>query len=244
MEKNLETLYFEGKNRSESGDVVMWPDYSVNDYLYRPDCMEDMCFYEFTAFCDRVHLSFNRMSHTDHTGMPVLKDDEFAFQFEHPGRRYCYVKKSGKMRIPKLSMPKGMLSDLEELELDVSEPSDTALERRENYSKIALILFYPFRDKDIFCFDGYSSLWDKFLFLFKGIDEETKFWKKGRGILQNMQDNMQCRKCKAPTDKLKESTVSKHDVDGCCERHLHDSDSDYSDYDDASEIDLYRLKPL
>jgi hypothetical protein len=54
-----------------------------------------------------------------------------------------------------------------------------------------------------------------------------------------MQDNMQCRKCKAPTDKLKESTVSKHDVDGCCERHLHDSDSDYSDYDDASEIDLY-----
>ena len=47
------------------------------------------------------------------------------------------------------------------------------------------------------------------------------------------------QKMKAPTDKLKESTVSKHDVDGCCERHLHDSDSDYSDYDDASSIDLY-----
>ena len=87
------------------------------------------------------------MSQLDHTGMPVLKNGEFAFQFEHPGRRYCYVKKSGKMRIPKLSMPKGMLCDLEELELDVSEPSGTALERRENYSKIALLLSIHFGTK-------------------------------------------------------------------------------------------------
>ena len=59
------------KNRSESGDVVMWPYYSVNDYLYRPNFMEDMCFYEFIASCDCIHMSFNKMNNIDHTGMPI-----------------------------------------------------------------------------------------------------------------------------------------------------------------------------
>jgi hypothetical protein len=87
------------------------------------------------------------MNQTDHTGMPILKDGEFAFQFEHPSRRYCYVKKSQKISIPKLSMPKGMFCDLKELELDESEQSDTALETRENYSKIALLLSIHFGTK-------------------------------------------------------------------------------------------------
>ena len=200
------------KNRSESGDVVLWPDYSVNDYLYRPNAMEDMCFYEFIASCDRIHMSFNKMNNTDHTGMPILQDGEFAFQFDHPGRRYCYLKKSQKLKIPKISMPKGMICDLEELELDQLEPSDNALEKRENYAKVALILFYPYRDKEIFQLDDHSSLWEKFIFLLKESDDSARFWKKGKDILQNMQDNIQCRKCKAPTDKLKESTVSRHDV--------------------------------
>ena len=152
------------KNRSESGDVVLWPDYSVNDYLYRPNSMEDMCFYEFIASCDRIHMSFNKMNNTDHTGMPILQDGEFPFQFDHPGRRYCYLKKSQKLKIPKISMPKGMICDLEELELDQLEPSDNAVEKRENYAKVALILFYPYQDKEIFQLDDHSSLWNNLFF--------------------------------------------------------------------------------
>ena len=54
-----------------------------------------------------------------------------------------------------------------------------------------------------------------------------------------MQDNIQCRKCKAPTDKLKESTVSRNDVEDCCRRNFNDSDSEFSEYDDATSISLY-----
>ena len=128
-------------------------------------------------------------------------------------------------------MPKGMICDLEELELDQLEPSDNAREKRE-YAKVALILFYPYRDKDIFQLDDHSSLWEKFIFLLKESDDSARFWKKGKDILQNMQDNMQCRKCKAPTDKLIESTLSRHDVGYCCRRNFNDSDSEYSDYDE------------
>jgi hypothetical protein len=99
------------KNRSGSGDVVMWLDYSVNDYLYRPNSMEDMCSYEFTASFDRIYKPLNKMNTTDHTGMPILQDGEFAFQFDHPGRRYCYLNKCVKLKIPIISMPKGMICD-------------------------------------------------------------------------------------------------------------------------------------
>ena len=166
------------KNRSESGDVVLWPDYSVNDYLYRPNTMEDMCFYEFTASCDQVHMSFNKMNNTDHTGMPILQDGEFAFQFDHPNRRYCYLKKSQKLKIPKISMPKGMICDLEALELDELEPSNNALEKRENYSKIALMLFIHFETK-IFSVLMVILLFGKnFCFCSKELMKKQSFGKK------------------------------------------------------------------
>ena len=112
--------------------------------------MEDMCFYEFIASCDCIHMSFNKMNNTDHTGMPILQDGEFAFEFEHPGRRYCYLKKSQKLKIPKISMPKGMICDLKELELNQLEPSDNAQKKRENYAKVALILFIHIETKKSF----------------------------------------------------------------------------------------------
>jgi hypothetical protein len=79
------------------------------------------------------------------------------------------------------------------------------------------------------------------MFFLNQPDEGTKFWKQGKRILQKMQDNIQCRKCKAPTDKLKESTVSRNDLDDCCRRNFHDSDSEYSEYDDAHQL-IYIMK--
>jgi tRNA-binding EMAP/Myf-like protein len=55
-----------------------------------------------------------------------------------------------KIRVPKLSMSKGMICDLEDLELSQENLSKRALQSRENYAKISLILFYPFQDSRIF----------------------------------------------------------------------------------------------
>ena len=32
------------RNKGQDGEIDMWPDYSVNDYIYRPDCLKDICF--------------------------------------------------------------------------------------------------------------------------------------------------------------------------------------------------------
>jgi hypothetical protein len=48
------------RNR-QHGEIDMRPDYFVNDYMYRPDCLDDISFYEFTGSYDRIALSFYRM---------------------------------------------------------------------------------------------------------------------------------------------------------------------------------------
>ena len=62
------------RNRGPYGEVDMWPDYSVNYYIYRLDCLDDVIFYQFSECYERIALSFHRMSKVDQHGMPMLKE--------------------------------------------------------------------------------------------------------------------------------------------------------------------------
>ena len=97
-------------------DVVMWPEYSVNDFVYQPDCVEKLVLCEFAIHYERVAMSFQRMKKVNQSGMPILQDGNFAFQDSHPIRWFCCVKKSKTTKIPNLSTPKGMICDFEELD--------------------------------------------------------------------------------------------------------------------------------
>ncbi len=149
------------RNRGPNGEVLMWPDYSMNDYIYRPDCLDDVCFYQFSECYERIALSFHRMSKEDQHRMPILKEGEYCFRDDHPGQRYCCIKKAKKKKVPKISMPKGMICDLEDLQLSEENLSEEALQNRENYAKVALILFFPFRDNSIFSLEEDGCLWEK-----------------------------------------------------------------------------------
>ncbi len=73
------------RNRVPNGVEDMWPDYSVNDYIFRPDCLDDVCFYQFSGSYDRIALSFYRMSTVDQHGMPILNEGEYCLRDDHPG---------------------------------------------------------------------------------------------------------------------------------------------------------------
>ena len=159
------------RNRHEEDqEPILWPDYSVNDYIYRPDSLEDVCFYEFVGRYEKGYFTFSQMSVLDENSLPRLIDGQgMHFKHGHPGQRYSYIKSAKKEYIPKVSSPKGMICDLELLELSPNdehhEPSVCSLEMRENYAKCALVLFYPFRGEELFsslCDDD-NCLWDKFL---------------------------------------------------------------------------------
>jgi hypothetical protein len=53
------------KNHSKSqNDIVLWPDSSVDDYIYRHNDLDEMSLYEFNAKCKKVYKTFKQMNRT------------------------------------------------------------------------------------------------------------------------------------------------------------------------------------
>jgi hypothetical protein len=182
------------------------------------------------------------MKHLNENGLPLLKEGEMHFKEDHPGRRYCYLKKSSKLTIPKLSAPKGMLCDLDLLELGETDVSDQTKMFRSDYAKISLVLFYPFRGTEIFdTHETDNDLWGKFQRLKN--EPNGFFWENGIEILQNMQDVKQSGKCKIPADSLNSSTIQKEYIgcEGKEEKNVdYDSDNDV-EYNTATAIGDYTM---
>jgi hypothetical protein len=44
--------------------------------MYRPDCLDDISFYEFAGSYDRISLSFYRMNKVEQSDMPILNDSK------------------------------------------------------------------------------------------------------------------------------------------------------------------------
>ena len=93
----------------------------------------------------------------------------FAFRDSHPGKKFCHLVEPGQIVIPKVHPSKGKLCGIQILgfKMDpttgdiVLETTDKALlQYREDYAKMALLMFYPFR-----CINGLKledSYWNKY----------------------------------------------------------------------------------
>ena len=56
--KELVDFILRWRNRGPNEKVDMWHDYSVNDHIYKLDCLDNDCFYQFSESYDRIVLSF------------------------------------------------------------------------------------------------------------------------------------------------------------------------------------------
>jgi hypothetical protein len=227
-------------NKGESGEVEMWPDYSVNDYVFRDDELEDMSYYEFVSTYHNNPFTFRRMNKRDsRTGLPKLNENEYAFKEGHPGRRYCCLKKHKRCVVPKISMPKNMICDIENLDQHNDNPSDSVIGMRESYAKAALTLFYPFRNNELFNVDSDEDLWSKL----KRLMSDDKFCPYGAAILQNMQDNIQSRKCKLPRDEL-EATTTVPKCEKTSENNCYTDEQGDLVFENAGSFDEYDYEQL
>ena len=77
-------------------------------------------------------------------------------------------------------MPKGMICDLEDLQLSDENPSEEALQNRENYAKVASILFYPFWDNSVFSLQEDGCLWEKMTRLMTMETPQNYFFREGK----------------------------------------------------------------
>ena len=211
-----------------NGEKTLWPDSSADDYIHRPNTpdLERMCSYEMNMLYTKVCKTFKEMNAATTASADCDDNEEedhnddfrqslkrkFTFSDSHPGKKICHLAKLVLPVIPKVSLPKGKLCKIEDLELNSSNPSVETVSCREDYAKMALLMFYPFRHIDELKLNG--SYWEKF-----NKERETwigqkntnspittEFWPKGFEILQNIQDRMtldkKIKRARDPTTKI------------------------------------------
>jgi len=215
---------------------IVWRDAHCDDYLHRPEGnkFEKMCAYEMSMRYKKKYLSFKQMSALEMINLDENSDDEeqeaiadldamysgkfFPFMKSHPGSQFSHLAELNCDVIPKLSLPEGKLCDIELLRLGEIDIDDDVKDIREDYAKMALIMFYPFRTVDDLKTDG--SYWKQFQ---EQLDLHTEnvhleqkkkeknhldFWEKGFEILQNIQDRFTLeRKLKRARDPINLQTT-------------------------------------
>ena len=174
----------------EDGTIVQWPDSTAHDYLYRSEELDKVCSYNFTELYKRDF--FNLKDVDKKRQDDIIKNSteikRYRFTEAHPGHEFAYIERLKLPAVAVVSLPRGKLPLLRDLEIDNDKPSDHAIQKRESYAKIALLMFYHFRElEDLKTDDSYWTTFDNERELyFKG--EETVFWKTGFEILQNIED--------------------------------------------------------
>ena len=186
------TLRRTNKSKAD-GTVVQWPDSSSHDYVHRPKKLEDVCAYEFTELYEKKFYSFKDMdANKQDIIAPGTEDSErYRFDDTHPGYEFSYLVKLKLSAVAVVSLPEGKLCLVRHLELDNDTPSDVVKDKRENYAKMALMMFYPFRsDGNLKTGDSYWTTYKAELDRHLKGEKTKKFWETGFEILQNMEDRM------------------------------------------------------
>jgi hypothetical protein len=183
MEATLEGQDINVRIRSNKlqNKIITWPDSLADDYIHRPIDYEldQICFYEMTRCYKKGFNAFQSMQGGA---------KKYKFMESHPGHKFSHLIQLKFPSIPRISLPKGTLCPLQELDLNCTNPPHHVVGKREMYAKVALLLFHPFRQLNDLKTDG--SYWRLFCKELKNHinNEDTVFWKKGFEILQNIQD--------------------------------------------------------
>ena len=69
----------------------------------------------------------------------------YQFLDEHPGSEYSHLAELELEVIPKISLPEGRLCDVALLKVTEATVDEKVMFWREDYAKMVLLMFYPFR---------------------------------------------------------------------------------------------------
>ncbi len=137
-------------NKSKDGIIKTWPDSLADDYIHRPidEKFEQMCSYamskRYKKYFRPTKTSIDVTPNKD-SGIKVKGAEKYKFRESHPGYNFSYLTKLKHPTIPRISLPPGKLCSLEELDLQKDKPTEESCDKREMYAKMALLMFYPFR---------------------------------------------------------------------------------------------------
>jgi hypothetical protein len=134
------SYYYRRSKAPDSETVEPWPESFADNYLLRPDALEDCC-----TYCMVMNYAIVQAGSKKSERSQKYKGRELYFQEEHPSKKRSHVRELKHIQVPLVYTKKEMPS-ISELEIDSSVPSSNAEMLREYYAKLSLLLFYAFRD--------------------------------------------------------------------------------------------------
>jgi hypothetical protein len=155
------TYYYRRSKAPDSDKIEPWPESFADNYLLRPDALEQCCTYCMVLNYDVVQAGSMTSEDSGTRRSQKYKGEELYFQDEHPSRGRSHVRELKHIQVPVIYTTQSF-PDIGQLELDSDTPSKNAEMQREYYAKLALLLFYPFRNFDQLRHkDG--SFWSKYI---------------------------------------------------------------------------------
>lgn len=142
------------------GEKVVWPDNSSNDYLHRPRdaTFEGMCSYDMSRQYKKPLLTWVIDDDSDNEEDGYIYEtaryqgqgysNTIKFCETLPRRRFCNLGKLKLKVIPKVYMLQGKLFNIKELKIKNDKVDAETKKKREDYAKMALLMFYPLRNLD------------------------------------------------------------------------------------------------
>ena len=218
---------------------ILWPDSAVDDYIHRPDDLEEMCLYEFTSKYEKVCKTWKQIDRGQDDNQ--CERNTYRFRETHPGYEFAHLKKRQFEVVPIVCLPTGGMYRIQQLQMNDQNPSTKVIDVREAYAKNALVMFHPFRSAlDLVNEDstGQPSCWVK---LKREMSDNKLFWKRGIDILHNIDDRETAHRMKHATDPLVRETLyndSEDDQPRRQDKHENPNAIDFSQFDLDDERDI------
>ena len=167
----------------------IYHDSTSEDYIFRPRLLEDKCAYYMTMWYKKTTKSEKQIKRSlNSPNNQPQNRSEFDFLNGHTGRNFTKLRKLPSSVIPVMFYDKDRLAELKRLDMSSNIIHEATHQIREEYAKIALLMFYPFRTiEDIQLEGSHWKLFERELDLFNN-GENTTMWTKGFEILQNIED--------------------------------------------------------
>ncbi len=84
---------------------IFWPYLILDDYIYRPEELSNLCYYEFVEKYEKVYKTFKEIK--EYSDELTLK--ELPFCESHPGFEFSYLKHRKKEVLPISTLPEDSL---------------------------------------------------------------------------------------------------------------------------------------
>ena len=220
---------YNNDNSNDEEDVVVWPDSFADNYLMRPEVLEEVSAYEFVMKYEVVYKNTQQEDQDSESAAHETrsrkryKGRELSFKEGHPSKGRAHVRELKHERVPIIYAKDGFI-DISLLELNTSHPpSEAAIKYREQYARLALLLFYPFTNFSQLTLSNSnvensenqeSTFWCKFEDALKNNelkpDKTNSFGNiKAEDVLEHIQDRLNCQRVPKCKDYLSDITVCK-----------------------------------